>query len=155
MFKAIGVMGCMVALLGSASLPAKAELCAAKTEELNRLQDSLIVEIDRSTAEAGAEVVLSWQATPQKQEFPAFLMLSFDQPVRFSGEGFTALSPGARAPFGISWNQDRTRAIVPLPESSAGEGSLGIHLLDTQKVGIEWSVMGYLPTCAGQPSQDA
>lgn len=154
MIRAFGIMGCMFVLLGSATSPAQAELCAAKTAELNRLQDSLVVKLDRKKVGTGDKVRLSWQAEPQKHDFPAFLMLSFDRPVRFSGEGFMALSPGDRAPFGITWNQDRTRAIVKLPETADGRGTLGIQLLEAENVDIEWSVMGYLPTCTDEPSQN-
>lgn len=155
MIKTLCVLGCLCFLMGSAAVPARAEHCAAKTAELNRLQDSLVVELDRTIVGAGDQVRLSWQAKPQKHDFPAFLMLSFDQPVRFSGDDFMALSPGDRAPFGITWNQDRTRAIVKLPETAAERGSLGVHLLEAETVGIEWSVMGYLPACANLPSRHA
>ena len=150
MHKVLGVFVCAVALLGLAAKPAEADACATEIRELNRLQDSLKVELDREVAKAGDKVKLSWQAQIRKRQFPAYLVVSFDQPVQVSGDGFMALAPGARAPFGIAWNQNRTRAVVPLSQKATESGSLSIKLQMAQNVGIEWSVVGHVGYCASQ-----
>ncbi|MCP5084376.1 MAG: hypothetical protein GY948_22025 [Alphaproteobacteria bacterium] len=150
MHKVLGVFVCVFAVLSLATEPAKASACATEIQELNRLQDSLKVELDRGVAKAGDRVKLSWQAHVRKRQFPAYLVVSFDQPVQVSGDGFMALAPGARAPFGIAWNQDRTRAIVPLSQDTTERGSLNIKLQLARNVGIEWSVVGHMSYCASQ-----
>ncbi|NNF78415.1 MAG: hypothetical protein HKN05_10345 [Rhizobiales bacterium] len=150
MHKALGVFVCVFAMLSLATKPADANACATEIQELNRLQDSLKVELDREVAKAGDRVKLSWQAHARKRQFPAYLVVSFDQPVQVSGDGFMALAPGARAPFGIAWNQDRTRAIVPLSQDTTERGTLSIKLQLAQNVGIEWSVVGHVRYCTSQ-----
>ncbi len=150
MHKVLGVFVCFLAVMSLATEPAGAHACATEIQELNRLQDSLKIELDRDVAKSGDRVKLSWQAQIRKRQFPAYLVVSFDQPVQVSGDGFMALPPGARAPFGIAWNQDRTRAIVPLSQDTTDHGTLSIQLQFAQNVGIEWSVVGHVSFCASQ-----
>jgi len=43
-----------------------------------------------------------------------YLILALPERVRFAGDGFMALAPGAAAPFGIDFAADRMRVFVPL-----------------------------------------
>jgi hypothetical protein len=45
---------------------------------------------------------------------PAFLVVSFDQPVRFRGDGFYVLAPAASGAFGSKYEIKRTRVVIPL-----------------------------------------
>ena len=153
MLRSLGFTVCLFAALSLAPEAAPADPagpCATDIQELNRLQDSLKVELNQDVAKPGDRVKLSWQAHIKKRAFPAYLVVSFDQPVAVSGDGLLALEPGARAPFGIAWNQDRTRAIVPLSGSATERGSLSIELQLTENVGIEWSVVGHMGYCASR-----
>ncbi|MEQ1710412.1 MAG: caspase family protein [Hyphomicrobium sp.] len=74
---------------------------------------------DRKVA-AGDPVELSWSlATPLQAtcNTPLFLVLSVPPDVRFAGDGFLALMPGAAAPFGIAHDIDQVRVFVPLHDS--------------------------------------
>lgn len=135
-----------------AATPAAATPCVIDTLELDRMQKSLTVELDRTEVGAGQEVTLTWHTERAEARFPVFLLVSFDQPVEVSGTNVTALTPGSLGPFGMAWNQNRTRALVPLFQGSKGEGRLDIRLVEEESMDIEWSVIGQLDAC---PSHEA
>jgi len=74
---------------------------------------------DRKVA-AGDPVELSWSiATPLQAtcNTPLSLVLSVPPDVRFAGDGFLALMPGAAGPFGIAHDVDQVRVYVPLHDN--------------------------------------
>ncbi len=150
MMKALKRAFCLAGLL--AATPAAAAPCVLDTLELDRMQESLTVELDRNQVSAGQEVTLTWHTERAAARFPVYLVVSFDQPVELEGKHVTALNPGSRGPFGMAWNQDRTRALVPLFQGTNGQGRLAIRLVEDDSVGIEWSVVGKVGTC---PSRQA
>lgn len=108
---------------------------------------------DRKVA-AGDPVELSWSlATPLQAtcNTPLFLVLSVPPDVRFAGDGFLALMPGAAAPFGIAHDIDQVRIYVPLHDNlSERRGKL------TLKPFVEgpWKIRAALievPTWAYEP----
>ncbi|MEM8687813.1 MAG: hypothetical protein AAGF81_10825 [Pseudomonadota bacterium] len=146
MMRAFGVLVCLT-VLTAAGRPAAAAPCVADALALDRLQQSLQVELEHNRVAAGEAVRLTWQAGDAKRNFPVYLMVSFDRPVDFKGPHVTALEPGASGPFGTAWNQDHTRALVPLYKEGQGRGSFEIKVLATENVDIEWSVFGYVGSC--------
>ncbi len=66
---------------------------------------------------SGEALALSWSVGAEidvKCKTPLYLLLSFPNSVRFSGDGFFALMPEAKGPFGINHDKDRVRVFVPL-----------------------------------------
>jgi hypothetical protein len=94
--------------------PLNKEQCDSVRTDLASMAAAARVRFDRTQAEAGADIGLSWLFTPQPRRRPMYLIIAFDQPMRFSGRGYYVLMPGARAPFGISHANDKTRVVVPL-----------------------------------------
>ncbi len=144
--RACGVLVCLMALTASLR-PAAAAPCVADALELDRLQQSLQVQLEQNRVASGEAVRLTWQAEDTRRDFPVYLMVSFDRPVDFKGPHVTALEPGASGPFGTAWNQDHTRALVPLYKDGQERGSFEIKVLATENVDIEWSVIGYVGSC--------
>ena len=146
MMRAFGVLVCLIALTATMR-PAAAAPCVADALELDRLQQNLQVALEQNHVSAGEAVRLTWQAGETTRNFPVYLMISFDRPVDFKGPHVTALEPGASGPFGTAWNQDHTRALVPLYKEGQERGSFEIKVLATENVDIEWSVFGYVGSC--------
>ena len=146
MMRAFGVLFCLFAACAGAPA-AQARPCILDTLELDRLQQSLQVALERNQVAAGDAVRLTWRAETARRNFPVYLMVSFDRPVRFRGPHVTALEPGISDPFGMAWNQDHTRALVPLYQSQTGRGSFEIKVLEPENVDIEWSVFGHVGSC--------
>lgn len=74
---------------------------------------------DRKVA-AGDPVDVAWSLASLLQtacNTPLFLVLSVPLDVRFAGDGFLALMPGAAGPFGIAHDIDQVRVFVPLHDS--------------------------------------
>lgn len=108
---------------------------------------------DRKVA-AGDPLELSWSLASSLQttcNTPLFLVLSVPGDVRFAGEGFLALMPGAAAPFGIAHDIDQVRVYVPLHDNrSERRGKL------TLKPFVEgpWKIRAALievPTWSSEP----
>lgn len=94
--------------------PLGKEKCEMVRTDLNTMANGTKVQFERVSGQAGSEFQLSWSFTPQQRRHPMYLMITFDQPVRFSGEGFYVLMPNARAPFGHTHASDKTRVVIPL-----------------------------------------
>ncbi|HEV2153003.1 caspase family protein [Bradyrhizobium sp.] len=94
---------------------------------------------------AGTPISVSWRTTRPPAagcHSPLYLVVSFPARVRFEGNGFAALTPEARAPFGISHWKDRTRVIVPLHQSAALlNGSLIVRAYDIGAMDIRWALI--------------
>lgn len=108
---------------------------------------------DRKVA-AGDPVELSWSLASSLQttcNTPLFLVLSVPGDVRFAGDGFLALMPGAAAPFGIAHDIDQVRVYLPLHDNrSERRGKL------TLKPFVEgpWKIRAALievPTWSSEP----
>ena len=81
------------------------------------IRASLSLESQDDVIESGRPVWLSWQiegALRKDCTTPLYLIANFPDAVRFEGNGFVALTPGAPAPFGIKYASGKTRVVVPL-----------------------------------------
>ncbi len=77
----------------------------------------LSLESQGEVIESGRPVWLSWQiegALRKDCTTPLYLIATFPDAVRFEGNGYVALTPGAPAPFGIKYASEKTRVVVPL-----------------------------------------
>lgn len=100
-----------------------------------------------SSVSAEESVALDWAHDEHRDLPPAYLVIAAEKAVRFSGDGFYALMPGARAPFGIEARGDQTRAIVPLPGVGARSGEVYVHPVLAGQLRLEWFLAGYLRQC--------
>lgn len=102
-------------------------------------------------AVAGKPMTLEWQLAEASSSAPAWFVASFDRPVRFAGQGFYALTPGAIAPFGLAAGKGTTRALVALfgPEAPTA-GRLDIVPLESGPLQVELSIAGFVRRCAGE-----
>lgn len=136
-----------VARIRAAAAPMGGD-CAADRQALGTLADGLRVE--RATSgTAGEPFMLDWRTEAEGDvETPAWLVVSSDGPVRFTGSGFYALLPDAVGPFGISEGQGRTRALVALFGAGAPRsGSFGIVPLQAGQLRISVGLAGFVRRC--------
>ena len=111
--------------------------CDAVAAEVARIAPGHAVELPAGPIAAGAEHPVRWRRAEPAARLPSYLIVAFDGPVRFSGEGFYALAPGARAPFDIAFGRDATRAIVPLQQAGiALEGGFAFRPLSAGRLAI-------------------
>jgi len=82
---------------------------------------------------------------------PAFLVISADGPVRFSGTGFMALAAGSQTPYGLKPFSGETEAFVPLHLGRIiRNGSLGIVPARAGPLIIRWRTFAINPA-SGKP----
>lgn len=92
---------------------------------------------------SGAPLTIAWTdpwAVPDACPGARYLVLAMPREVRFSGSGFMALEPGAPAPFGLDFAQDRMRVIIPLHDSDHGAGRLDILPYVTGGLTLDWAL---------------
>ncbi|HHZ09899.1 MAG TPA: hypothetical protein GX405_14090 [Rhizobiales bacterium] len=95
-------------------------------------------------AKSGEPLVLRWRASPDLAHScgeAAYLVITFPERVRFSGEVFFVLAPGERGPFGIHYGRDAMRAVIPLQSAEARNGSLELLLYFLGPIEIGWRVV--------------
>lgn len=122
--------------------------CDAERAALGRLESEMSVAMPRETATAGKAVALGWSGNSVDPSIVAYLVISVNTPVRFTGKGFLALAPDAVAPFGIGTAADKSRAIVALHSRGAGrDGTVSVLPVRAGSVDLEATLVGYLRTC--------
>ena len=72
--------------------------CAAISQEMDRIAPGHWIEFDGGERQAGEAVPVGWNSEQARARLPSYLVLAFDAPVRFRGEGFYTLTPEAAAP---------------------------------------------------------
>ena len=70
----------------------------------------------QSAMKAGDWLPIAWSrcVPATRLDAPTFLVIAVPDEVRLSGVGFYALRPHARAPYGLDFETDRARIIIPL-----------------------------------------
>ncbi|MEO1330347.1 MAG: caspase family protein [Pseudomonadota bacterium] len=128
----------------SSTPPSAGAGCVAQSQAFSAARAALGVAIDDASAQVGAPFAFSWRDAGYAADAPAYLVIAFDRPVRFAGDGFYALTPGAAGPLGLSAFQDQTRVLVPLfgPDGAA-EGAVRIRPLVAEPLTIRWDVLGF------------
>ncbi len=141
-----------VARIRAAAAPLGGD-CDEERQALSTLADGLRIGADQS-ATAGKPFTLEWSAEAAATIAPAWLVISVDGPVRFTGTGFYALLPGAIGPFGLPDGQDRTRALVALYSADALRGgSFGIVPLRAGALKITAGLAGFVRRCGEEWSR--
>ncbi len=105
---------------------------------------------------AGSATAVEWSRTGKPAAFPAYIMVTADQPVRFEGTGYYALLPKAIAPFGLSVAKDQTRAIVALYGAGVQEkGAIKIIPLVAGPLKVAAMTVGYFRACEEEVLREA
>ncbi len=127
--------------------------CEADRQAFGKLADGLRIRVDRSGT-AGEPLAVDWRIDAASTDAPAWLVVSSNGPVRFTGNGFYALQPGAIGPFGIADGQGGTRALVALFSADAARrGSFGIVPLRAGPLYIKAGIWGFIRRCGEEWSQ--
>lgn len=121
--------------------------CEVDRQKLAALGGGVRIGADQGGT-AGKPLVVEWAADAADVDVPAWLVVSVDGPVRFTGTGFYALMPGAVAPFGIQAGHEGTRALVALSGAGAARsGSFGVVPLRAGPLQITADVAGFVRRC--------
>jgi len=122
--------------------------CDVERGALDALAAALEVQVDVSTVKVGDPISVAWTGNALAERIPAWIVVSGDQPVRFTGSGFHALGPGPLGPFGMETDLERQRALVALYSRAAQkEGAFGIVPLRAGPLNLRISIVGYLRQC--------
>lgn len=152
----------IVAGLLLSSLSAAASECETVRQSIAALGTELKVAAEKRIVSAGEQIRLQWRSTAAQKPLPAYLLVAFDGAVRFEGNDFYALLPGAKGPFGITAFDNRTRAIIPYsgPEMPHS-GEIVARALASGPLYIRWAVVGHdgckemlVPAGSGEISLD-
>ncbi|MFN3547656.1 MAG: hypothetical protein ACK4U0_09205, partial [Mesorhizobium sp.] len=133
-------------------VPARAQTGACEAP----LTESRPFRILTEAPSSGAPLTIAWSdpwTAPAACPGARYLVLAMPREVRFSGNGFMALEPGAPAPFGLDFAQDRMRVFIPLHDADHGAGQLDILPYVTNGFTLDWA-LAYVPVFlkwAGEP----
>jgi hypothetical protein len=93
----------------------------------------------------GDPIEIQWAFTPVSNldcHAPLYLMFSTSSRVRFEGDRIFALPPGPTAPFGIKYETDHTRVLVPLYLGSQFySGKFRVKVYEAGSFTIKWSLV--------------
>lgn len=127
--------------------------CEADKQALAASAASLQLDVE-PTGTAGEPLMVQWVASTPSTNVPTWLVVSVTGPVRFTGDGFYALMPGAIAPFGLPAGNDQTRALVALFGADARtRGSFGVVPLRAGPMHVSASVAGFVRRCGEEFTQ--
>lgn len=116
--------------------------CSLARQEMQRLESHVSTIWPRQPLAIGEAVEVRYHAPRPQVRFPAFLIFSFDQPVRFRGDGFYVLAPGAKGAFGSSFRFSETRVVVPMfPRDRAEAGRFSFIPLTLSKIHLRASIV--------------
>ena len=76
--------------------------CNERDAVIECMASDTVVTVNASAVEVGEKFTITWSRGSFPEREPIYLMISFDQPVRFKGEALYGLLPDATAGFEIS-----------------------------------------------------
>ena len=136
-----------IARMRTAAAPMGAD-CRQEQAVLAQVPQGIRVTPPKDTVEANGALDFAWTARRMSQRVPAWIVVSADKPVRFGGDGFFALTPGALGPFGLAEGQGMHRAYFPLHNGTEIEqGALSIEPLEAGALTLRATLVGYLRQC--------
>ncbi|MBO0741627.1 MAG: tetratricopeptide repeat protein, partial [Hyphomicrobiaceae bacterium] len=115
-----------------------------------------MLSIEPGDLRVGQPIHVRWTSPVGRRDAskPTYLIVATSSAVRFGGNGFFALGPGADGPAGLPFGREAMRAIVPLHTAlSDTSGVVEILPYEAGPLAVDWSVAG-LTTCgtwAGPP----
>ena len=101
--------------------------------------------IERGDLRVGQPLRVRWTTPAGHRDAsrPTYLVVATPPAVRFAGNGFFALGPGAEGPAGLLFGREAMRAIVPLHTAlSDTSGVIEILPYEAGPLSINWSVVG-------------
>jgi hypothetical protein len=100
------------------------------------------LKLTSSTGTTGEAFHLSWEVVAIPSDADSYLVVGFPEAVRFSGDGFVALPPRARAPRSLKSELGSSRIIVPLRHfSKTRNGSAEVSFFVSGVQQIRWSIV--------------
>ncbi len=132
-----------VAILTALLLTVKATL-AAECATSQATPEISIQMPAQAPIRAGEPVEIRWSSTARGTKDcrqPLYLVFTTSARVRFEGDGFLAMPPGGRGPYGIAEKLDQTRVFIPLyalPE--AASGAFKIKFYSAGENAVDWFV---------------
>ncbi len=133
--------------LRAASAPLGAD-CGAEAAAVDSLLPQLQLTPPALNQRVGVPFSIGWKAGGRMAlRVPAWIIVTTDRPVRFTGDGFFGLLPGALGPFGLGHGADRHRAFVPLHEGTAMAGDVGVIPLDGGPLQVEVALVAWHRAC--------
>lgn len=132
------------ALLWLAGFIANAGAADCRDDAESGAWQAAVEQVAPGSPKSGEPLALRWRAGPAVARScgeAVYLVVTFPERVRFSGEGFFVLAPGERGPFGIHYGHDRMRAVIPLQRADARNGSLELLPYFLGPIEIGWRVV--------------
>lgn len=128
--------------------------CNVERAQMEEIATSVKVKVSGDVAIAGKTIDVDWTAVPGQKALPIWLMISADDAVRFDAPGFYALTPKAIAPFGLTVDADRTRALTTLfGKGALTKGRVQTTVLEAGSLNLAVRAVGYLRACEEEFSQ--
>ena len=118
--------------------------CIAPERHVVEAHRAITVNVDAVDATVGLPFRVSWRmpAAIRDPAAPAYLIVAVPDVVRFGNGSFFTLRPGARAPFGIDFGKNLTRAVVPLHSVfSETEGEIEIVPYRAIELQLTWALI--------------
>ncbi|WP_210253515.1 caspase family protein [Lentilitoribacter sp. Alg239-R112] len=110
----------------------------------NRLANTTTVTPSQSSITIGGSIEFNWSRGSFPEREPVFLMISFDGPIRVKGDNLYVLLPNSNAAFGISWEQSKTRIVVPYyGRGVPKKGKILVEPVISGTLRVDWAVVGH------------
>jgi hypothetical protein len=117
--------------------------CTSFLSQARTSADLITVTLETAGAQAGAPVKVGWRTGELRRlEEPAYLVVATLSDVRFAGQGFFALTAGAKGPSGLVYGSDGARAFVPLHRGiGVTTGEIAIRFFRRGLQTVSWGVV--------------
>lgn len=131
----------------AAAVPLGGE-CGEERGVANALSQDLSWQIKAADPRVGAPIEVEWTGNTIDHRMPIWLVVSANQPIRFSGAGSMTLGPESPNPLGIKSALGQTRAMVLLQSRGVGkEGTIAFEPLRALPMNVTVAVVAYLRQC--------
>lgn len=116
--------------------------CDEVYEAANSIAKAAKVDVSEHQFKIGQGRAIRASVPSSAYRLPAFLVLTFDQPVRFRGKGFYVLSPEATGAFDSHFGRGNTRVVLPLfPKSRQPSVDFELVQITLAKLHVEASIV--------------
>lgn len=116
--------------------------CGAVDRDIQSISAKSQISIDERIVNIGEKRSIFYSAPTSTYQLPAFLVLTFDQPVRFHAGNFYVLSPQAVGAFSSRYGEGNTRAVIPLfPRSRSDSGSVDVIQLSLSEMHVTAAII--------------
>lgn len=141
--------------------PKPVRRCTASAQATAAASGTEVTTSTGATVAHGDSIEVSWRLPTVASKTPVYLIGAMPDTVRFgghykfdddgnlaSGPGFVALPGKTRAPYAITFAEDRTRIVIPIHEATTPRtGGLRVKPYVAGPFEIEWTVAAVDPSC--------